>query len=85
MAAHWAVSPVVISAHDGHSARIPDPRRRLADQAERPDSALQPAPDQWPRFPWDIPVEDFLFSFALLTLVLLLWVKAGPGRLEGAR
>jgi lycopene cyclase domain-containing protein len=37
------------------------------------------------RFPWDIPVEDFLFSFALLTLVLLLWVKAGPGRLEGAR
>ena len=29
------------------------------------------------RFPWDIPVEDFLFGFALLTLVLLLWEKAG--------
>jgi lycopene cyclase domain-containing protein len=30
------------------------------------------------RFPWDIPVEDFLFGFALVTLVLVLWVRAGP-------
>lgn len=29
------------------------------------------------RFPWDIPVEDFLFGFAMLTLVLLLWERAG--------
>jgi lycopene cyclase domain-containing protein len=29
------------------------------------------------RFPWDIPIEDFLFGFALLTLVLLLWERAG--------
>jgi lycopene cyclase domain-containing protein len=29
------------------------------------------------RFPWDIPIEDFLFGFALLTLVLLLWKRAG--------
>ncbi len=29
------------------------------------------------RFPWDIPVEDFLFGFALVTLVLLLWERAG--------
>ncbi len=29
------------------------------------------------RFPWDIPVEDFLFGFALLTLVMLLWDRAG--------
>jgi lycopene cyclase domain-containing protein len=28
------------------------------------------------RFPWDIPVEDFLFGFALLTLVLALWERA---------
>jgi lycopene cyclase domain-containing protein len=28
-------------------------------------------------FPWSIPVEDFLFGFALLTLVLLLWDRAG--------
>ncbi len=25
------------------------------------------------RFPWDIPVEDFLFGFALVTSVLLSW------------
>ena len=25
------------------------------------------------RFPWDIPVEDFLFGFTLLTLAMLLW------------
>ncbi|HPX35498.1 MAG TPA: lycopene cyclase domain-containing protein [Mycobacterium sp.] len=29
------------------------------------------------RFPWDIPVEDFLFGWALVTAVLLLWVKQG--------
>jgi lycopene cyclase domain-containing protein len=27
------------------------------------------------RFPWDIPVEDFLFGWALVTGVLLLWEK----------
>jgi lycopene cyclase domain-containing protein len=35
------------------------------------------------RVPWDIPVEDFLFGFALLTLVLALWERARvdvPGR-----
>ncbi|HEU4424859.1 MAG TPA: lycopene cyclase domain-containing protein [Pilimelia sp.] len=28
------------------------------------------------RAPWDIPVEDFFFGFALLTLVLALWERA---------
>ena len=28
------------------------------------------------RVPWDIPVEDFFFGFALLTLVLALWERA---------
>jgi len=27
------------------------------------------------RFPWDIPVEDFLFGFAMVTAVLLLWER----------
>jgi lycopene cyclase domain-containing protein len=27
------------------------------------------------RFPWDIPVEDFLFGWALVTAVLLLWER----------
>ena len=36
------------------------------------------------RFPWDIPIEDFLFGFALVTAALLLWEhqgrpRAGPG------
>jgi lycopene cyclase domain-containing protein len=34
------------------------------------------------RFPWDIPVEDFVYGFALVTLALLLWVRqdsAAPG------
>ena len=35
------------------------------------------------RVPWDIPVEDYLFAFALLTLAMLLWDAAG--RREAAR
>ncbi len=27
------------------------------------------------RFPWDIPIEDFLFGWALVTAVLLLWER----------
>jgi lycopene cyclase domain-containing protein len=27
------------------------------------------------RLPWDIPIEDFLFGFALVTAVLLLWER----------
>ena len=30
------------------------------------------------RFPWDIPFEDYLFGFALLTLTMLLWDTAAP-------
>jgi lycopene cyclase domain-containing protein len=32
------------------------------------------------RFPWDIPVEDFLFGFALVTTVLLVWERAREER-----
>jgi lycopene cyclase domain-containing protein len=28
------------------------------------------------RAPWNIPVEDFAFGFALVTLTLLLWEKS---------
>lgn len=27
------------------------------------------------RVPWDIPIEDFLFGFSLVTIVLLLWQR----------
>ncbi|WP_250008282.1 lycopene cyclase domain-containing protein [Actinoplanes sp. M2I2] len=30
------------------------------------------------RFPWDIPIEDFAFGFALVTATLLLWVRREP-------
>ncbi|MBL3699664.1 lycopene cyclase domain-containing protein [Leucobacter luti] len=29
------------------------------------------------RFPWDIPIEDFGFGFAMLTLTILIWKSAG--------
>ncbi len=30
------------------------------------------------RWPWDIPVEDFGFAFAMITLTLALWERARP-------
>jgi lycopene cyclase domain-containing protein len=35
------------------------------------------------RFPWDIPVEDYLFGFALLTAVAARW-RAGADRVDPA-
>jgi lycopene cyclase domain-containing protein len=32
------------------------------------------------RFPWDIPIEDFGFGFAMVTLTILLWERAGQRR-----
>ena len=32
------------------------------------------------RVPWDIPVEDYLFGFSMITLTLLLWVRLGDQR-----
>lgn len=35
------------------------------------------------RFPWDIPLEDFVYGFALVTLVLLCWLRADRGSVKG--
>jgi lycopene cyclase domain-containing protein len=32
------------------------------------------------RAPWDIPVEDFLYGFAMITAVLLLWERGRTAR-----
>jgi lycopene cyclase domain-containing protein len=32
------------------------------------------------RIPWDIPVEDYLFGFSLLTLTMLVWDALGDRR-----
>lgn len=29
------------------------------------------------RFPWDIPIEDFGFGFAMLTLTIICWIRFG--------
>ncbi|MHA3725070.1 lycopene cyclase domain-containing protein [Leucobacter sp. HY1910] len=34
------------------------------------------------RFPWNIPIEDFGFGFAMLTLTILIWKSAGRGARE---
>lgn len=32
------------------------------------------------RFPWDIPVEDYLFGFSMVTLALIVWRRATAPR-----
>lgn len=34
------------------------------------------------RIPWDIPVEDYLFGFSMLTATMLLWVRSGSTETE---
>ena len=38
-------------------------------------------PDQFSgwRFPFDIPVEDYLFGFSLIVLTFLIWIRLGTG------
>lgn len=35
------------------------------------------------RLPWDIPVEDFVFGFALITATLLVWTRLEVGADDG--
>ena len=30
------------------------------------------------RFPWDIPIEDFGFGFAMVTLTMICWIRFAP-------
>lgn len=39
-----------------------------------------PAVNSGIRFPWDIPVEDYPFGFALIVLTVILWERAGRRR-----
>ena len=66
--AYW-ISMVIVFA-------FPDPRRRLAHQAvSAPIVIYDDRHTSGIRFPFDIPVEDFLFGWALVTAVLLLWER----------
>lgn len=35
------------------------------------------------RFPWDIPIEDFGFGFAMGTLTIICWIRMAPSSREG--
>ena len=39
-----------------------------------------PAQQSGLRFPWDIPVEDFGFGWAMVTLTILVWTRLGRTR-----
>ena len=36
-----------------------------------------PAQQSGLRFPWDIPIEDFGFGWAMVTLTILVWIQLG--------
>jgi lycopene cyclase domain-containing protein len=66
--AYWITMAIVFAfqvAVDGWLTKLHAPIVRYADWAI---SGV--------RVPWDIPVEDFLFGFAMVTLTLLLWERA---------
>ncbi|MCV7178348.1 lycopene cyclase domain-containing protein [Mycolicibacterium sphagni] len=65
--AYWLTMAIVVGFQvlvDGWLTKLSAP---VVIYNERQTSGL--------RFPWDIPVEDFLFGFALVTAVLLMWEK----------
>ncbi|MEO6082781.1 MAG: lycopene cyclase domain-containing protein [Umezawaea sp.] len=74
--AYWITMAIVFAfqvAVDGWLTKLHAPIVRYADWAI---SGV--------RVPWDIPVEDFLFGFAMVTTTLLLWERARrPRRLGG--
>ena len=35
------------------------------------------------RVPWDIPVEDYLFGFSMITLTLMVWLRLGERERAG--
>jgi lycopene cyclase domain-containing protein len=65
--AYWLTMAIVVGFQiptDGWLTKLSAP---IVVYDERHTSGL--------RFPFDIPVEDFLFGFALVTAVLLLWER----------
>jgi lycopene cyclase domain-containing protein len=67
--AYWISMVIVLGFQvlvDGWLTKLSAP---VVEYAARQASGL--------RWPWDIPVEDFLFGFALVTAALLLWERQG--------
>lgn len=65
---YWITMLIVFAFQipvDGLLTKLPDPVVRY-----------DPGQLSGVRFPFDIPVEDYLFGFSLVTLTLLLWLRA---------
>ncbi|MCS7483489.1 lycopene cyclase domain-containing protein [Umezawaea endophytica] len=74
--AYWTTMAIVFAfqvAVDGWLTKLHAPVVRYADWAI---SGV--------RAPWDIPVEDFLFGFSMVTLTLLLWERTRRPSREGS-
>lgn len=71
-AAYWVSMVIVLAAQipvDGWLTKLSAP---VVEYSSRQVTGL--------RGPLDIPLEDFLFGFALVTTALLLWERRGSGR-----
>ena len=70
--AYWIAMVIVFAFMipvDGWMSKIPDPI-----------VVYHPAVLSGVRFPIDIPLEEFVYAFAMVTLALVLWERAGPDR-----
>ncbi|MFD4638074.1 lycopene cyclase domain-containing protein [Lentzea sp. NPDC058436] len=70
--AYWVTMAIVLGFQvpvDGWLTKLDEPIVLYADWAI---SGV--------RVPWDIPVEDFLYGFAMVTAVLLLWERGRLAR-----
>ena len=70
--AYWIAMVIVFAFMipvDGWMSKIPDPI-----------VVYDPAVLSGVRFPIDIPLEEFVYAFAMVTLALVLWERAGPDR-----
>ena len=59
-----------------HRVRLHDPVDGWMSKTSDPIVIYDPAALSGIRFPWDIPVEEFVYAFALVTLTMLLWDRA---------
>jgi lycopene cyclase domain-containing protein len=70
--AYWIAMVVVFAFMipvDGWMSKVPDPI-----------VVYDPSVLSGVRFPIDIPLEEFVYAFAMVTLALVLWEHAGRGR-----
>ena len=70
--AYWIAMVVVFAFMipvDGWMSKVPNPI-----------VVYDPSVLSGVRFPIDIPVEEFVYAFAMVTLALVLWERAGPAR-----